>query len=64
MSDIRVLRLCEVTEMLGVSKSTIYNWIKDGTFPPGLSLGPKSRGWLSEEVENWVYERLKQHNGA
>ena len=59
MSDIRVLRLCEVTEMLGVSKSTIYNWIKEGEFPPGLLLGPKTRGWLNQDIENWLFERTE-----
>ncbi|WP_274701502.1 helix-turn-helix transcriptional regulator [Vibrio aestuarianus] len=57
MTDIKVLRLNEVTEMLGVSKSTIYNWIKQGEFPPGLLIGPKSRGWLSQDIEHWLIER-------
>ncbi|MDE1237841.1 AlpA family phage regulatory protein [Vibrio aestuarianus] len=43
--------------MLGVSKSTIYNWIKQGEFPPGLLIGPKSRGWLSQDIEHWLIER-------
>ena len=57
MSNMKILRLCDITEILGVSKSTIYKWMKEGSFPPGLLLGPKTRGWFAEDIENWLSER-------
>ena len=60
MSDVHILRLYEVIKMLGVSKSTIYKWMKDGDFPRGILLGPNCRGWLSEDITNWLSERSER----
>jgi prophage regulatory protein len=52
-----VLRLPEVKRRTGLSRSSIYNRIAQGTFPRGFSLGGRARGWLEAEVEQWVTAR-------
>jgi len=44
---------------LGVvgTRPTLYNWIKDGTFPPGRLLGPSRRAWSVTEVQDWLKKR-------
>jgi prophage regulatory protein len=33
------------------SHASIYNAIKNGTFPTGVAIGQRSKGWPSEEVQ-------------
>lgn len=57
MTTPKILRLPAVMAMLGVSKPTIYLWIKRGAFPAPLKIGPKASGWLLSEIESWLAER-------
>lgn len=45
-----ILRLPAVKAGCGLSRSTIYNRVKDGLWPRPVSLGPRSVGWPSSEV--------------
>ena len=38
----RYIRLPEVLEMTGLSRSTIYAWIAENEFPPAFRLGARS----------------------
>jgi prophage regulatory protein len=49
-----VLRLPEVKRRTGLSRSSIYNRIAEGTFPRGFSLGGRARGWLESDIEGWI----------
>jgi prophage regulatory protein len=53
----KVYRLKELKEILGVGKSTIYCWIKEGKFPKPIHLGPRCVGWLSSDIEKWLEEK-------
>ena len=57
MNNLRVLRLGEVKDIVGVSKSTIYIWMKEGSFPERISLGSRSVGWLSTDIYEWLQHR-------
>ncbi|OJY53808.1 MAG: hypothetical protein BGP17_07115 [Sphingomonas sp. 67-41] len=52
------LRMKEVRQRTGLSTSTIYRKIQEGTFPPGHSLGAKARRWLGSEVQSWIDAQL------
>ncbi len=43
--------VCAVTTK---SKPTIYRWIKNGTFPAPVRLGPNSVGFRVEQVRAWL----------
>jgi prophage regulatory protein len=47
----RILRKSDVVELYNFSKSTLYNRIKDGLMPPPISLGARSVGFISNEIE-------------
>jgi prophage regulatory protein len=53
-----VLRLALVKKRTGISRSSIYNGIKQGTFPRQISLGPRAVGWLESSVEDWIQARI------
>lgn len=52
-----ILRLNSVIEITGLSRSSIYNYIKAGTFPRPLKLGLRAVGWLASEVFEWIATR-------
>ena len=59
MSD-RILRIEEVLDMTGLSRSSLYRRIDDGTFPAPLLLGgdtSRAVGWLESEVIAWIASR-------
>lgn len=49
----RIIRIREVMSMTGLSRSSIYAAIKQGTFPAQLKLSTRSSGWLESEVIQW-----------
>lgn len=56
----RVLRLKQVVEAVGLSKTTIYSAILSGDFPPPLKLHGRSVGWRSSEISLWIASREAQ----
>ena len=55
-----ILRLKHVRLRTGLSRSTIYQRIKDGEFPMQVSLGPRAVGWLAADIEAWIEKHVKQ----
>lgn len=45
-----ILRRKQVVERTGLSRSTIYLRIQEGTFPKPVNLGARAVGWPSDEV--------------
>ncbi len=58
----RFLRLVDVKERTGLSRSTIYLNIKKGTFPKNIGLGARCVGWLESEIDAWVQSRVAQRS--
>lgn len=51
---VRILRLNEVLERTGLRRSTLYDQIRKGTFPPQISLGARSVGWVEQDIVRWI----------
>jgi prophage regulatory protein len=54
-----ILRLPDVKRSTGLSRSTIYLRIGQGTFPKPVSLGGRAVGWLEAEVQQWLQRRIE-----
>lgn len=54
----RILRMAEVTRLTGYGRASIYNFMKEGTFPQSKKLGLRAVGWNSLEVQAWIDARL------
>ncbi|MFA1667575.1 helix-turn-helix transcriptional regulator [Chromobacterium piscinae] len=52
------MRLPEVISTCGLSRSSVYDAIKRGSFPAPVSLGGKSVAWLSSEIDSWMAGRI------
>ena len=59
----KLLRLPEVKATTGLSKSTIYSRIAEGTFPKQISLGPRLVVWVESDIQNWITEQISAARG-
>jgi len=55
----KVLKLKEVKVRTGKSRSSIYQSIKEGTFPRQITLGPRAVGWLESSIDQWIQTRVE-----
>ena len=62
---VRIIRLPEVKTKTGQSRSTIYDRIKEGTFPAPIQLGSgRSVGWIEQEVDDWIAACIEKSRPA
>ena len=59
----KLLRLPEVKATTGLSKSTIYARIAEGTFPKQIPLGPRLVVWVESDIQNWITEQVSAARG-
>ncbi|NPV24428.1 AlpA family transcriptional regulator [Bradyrhizobium sp. 81013] len=50
----RIIRLKTVLARTGLSRSTIYRKIAEGTFPAQLKISSNGTGWHESEVSRWI----------
>ena len=50
----KFLRLPQVKATTGLSKSTIYARIAEGTFPKQIPLGPRLVVWVESDIQKWI----------
>lgn len=61
---LRILRIRQVQERVGLSRSAIYDRINpkssryDDTFPRPVKIGQSAVGWLESSVNEWIERRL------
>ena len=54
-----ILRLKNVKNRTGISRSSIYLKVSEGTFPRQVSLGARSVGWLESDINDWIAGRVQ-----
>jgi len=54
-----ILRRKQVEARTGLSRSTIHARIKAGTFPAPVSLGPRAVGWVENDVQLSLSDRIE-----
>ena len=54
----RFLRISEVIRRVGVSRPTIYRWMREGTFPKQIAIGANSVVWLESDVTKWMEDQM------
>lgn len=57
-----VVRIDEVTFITQMSRSMVYELIKKGLFPKPIKLGLRASGWILEEVEQWLANKVKERD--
>jgi prophage regulatory protein len=59
----KLLRLPQVKATTGLSKSTIYARISEGTFPKQIPLGPRLVVWVESDIQNWIAGQVAAARG-
>jgi prophage regulatory protein len=50
----KFIRLPEVKNKTGLSRSSIYLRMSNGEFPQSISLGSRAIGWLESDINEWL----------
>jgi prophage regulatory protein len=50
----RIIRLRTVLSRTGLSRSTIYRKIAEGTFPPRIKISVNGSGWHESDINRWI----------
>ena len=54
----------EAARLLSLSRSTIYERMRGGTFPTCIQLGGKPVGWVEAEVDAWIEKQIADSRGG
>jgi prophage regulatory protein len=57
MSTLLIYRREALLKILGISKSTLRNWMLTQGFPCPIQLGPRAVGWVATQVHTWLEQR-------
>lgn len=53
-----LIRRKEVERLTALSRSRIYDLMKQGMFPKPVALGAMSVAWLEVEIHQWIAARI------
>ncbi len=57
-----ILRLPVVRARTGLSRSTIYLRISEGSFPRPVQLGVRAVGWVESEIDEWLDQQIQNRS--
>ena len=58
----RIIRLKTVLDRTGLSRSTLYRKITEGTFPPQLKISVHGAGWHESSINQWIADPVRWHD--
>jgi prophage regulatory protein len=50
----RLLRPKQILQQFPISRSTLFQWVKDGKFPAPLKMGARCTVWREEDIQEYV----------
>ncbi len=50
----RLIRCKALCHQLGFSRTTIWRWVREGTFPAPIKVNAHSIAWRKEDVDAWI----------
>ena len=62
LEDKPFLTIKEVSNLIGLSVSTINRLVKKGEFPPKVKISPRRMVFMKDEIEDWIFQRTKSNN--
>ena len=60
----RILRLKTVLERTGLSRSTLYRKMQNGTLPSNIRISVRCTGWRESVVNEWMRNPIFYHTSA
>ena len=59
-SSTELMRIQEVSDLIGISKSCIRLWAAQGRFPKPLNLSKTLKPFVGEEIRQWIKDRSSE----
>jgi prophage regulatory protein len=56
-APVRLLRLPDVTRLVGLSAASVYRLISKGQFPHQVRIMERAVGWRRDEIDQWITSR-------
>jgi len=56
------LRVKQVSEKVGIGKSTVWLWVKQNKFPKPLKLSPRVTVWDEDVIDKWLQQKIDKQN--
>jgi prophage regulatory protein len=60
----RILRMPEVQNRTGLSRTTLYLLTQKNQFPKNCQLGSRAVGWLEADITKWINDRAAASKGG
>jgi prophage regulatory protein len=60
----KLIRLPEVLEKTGLTRTRLYAAIDAGTFPRPVKITPRAIAWPIDEIDAWIAERMAERQAA
>ena len=54
----------QVLDMVGISKATMYRFLRSGAFPAAVMLGERLPRWRLSEIEAWLESRPRSRGAV
>jgi prophage regulatory protein len=54
----RFIKLSEVRQRTGLSKTYIYQKIKENAFPKQIPIDTRTVMWLESDIQKWMEEKI------
>ena len=59
MDQQKLLRLRDVIQKVGLSRSQIYKLIAKGSFPEQIKIGSKISAWPEQTIDQWISRQIE-----
>jgi prophage regulatory protein len=64
MEPLKVIRLAELTDFVGLRRTQIQDLISKGRFPRPIKLSARRIAWLASEIAEWQAARIAERDGG
>ncbi|RWD14162.1 MAG: AlpA family phage regulatory protein [Mesorhizobium sp.] len=58
----QIIPIKEVCRRVGISRTTVWQLIRDGKFPRLVQLTPKRKGFVDSEIDAWINARIAERD--
>jgi prophage regulatory protein len=58
-SQIRMIRLTQVMDKIGMGRSWVYQAMNEGKFPRPITFGGRAIAWIESEVDGWLESQVE-----
>lgn len=58
----QIIPIKEVCRRVGISRTTVWQLIRDGKFPRLVQITPKRKGFVDSEIDAWINARIAERD--